>query len=75
MIQAAILVFGAIGAGLIARGGRAELLGFVVAFLAQPFWLVETFAAGQWGMHLLACWYTCAWGWGAWTRWEDAYGR
>ena len=68
MIQAAILILGALGSFLIARGGRAEFYGFVVAFLGQPFWVVDTWCNGQWGMYLLACWYTCIWGYGAWVR-------
>lgn len=69
MIQFAIVITGAIGATLIAAGGRLAAWGFLVALAGQPFWLVETWTAGQWGMYLSACWYTCSWAYGAWVRW------
>ena len=42
--------------------------GFVAGLVSQPLWIFETYRARQWGLCLLACWYTWSWAAGAWAR-------
>lgn len=35
----------------------------------QPFWLYATYTSGQWGIFILALFYTAAWGKGLWVYW------
>lgn len=71
MIQLAIVILGGLGAALIATGGQLALWGFLVALLAQPFWIIATLRARprQWGMLAMAVYYSGVWAYGAWVRW------
>ncbi|WP_234197089.1 hypothetical protein [Pseudacidovorax sp. NFM-22] len=68
--QALILMCGATAAWLSqdqrpARSRWACLFGLA----SQPFFLLSTWRAEQWGMFLLAILYTAAWSKGAWSYW------
>lgn len=39
-------------------GTRHKRLGFVVGLLGQPFWLITTYEAGQWGAFIASLWFT-----------------
>lgn len=43
--------------------------GFIVGFAAQPAWLYETSASGQFGMLLVSIFFTWAYGQGIWNFW------
>jgi hypothetical protein len=68
VIQAAILITGAIGGALYVCGGPA-LLGACITLAGQPFWIVETWRKRQWGMLALSLWWTGVWAFGAWKAW------
>lgn len=42
----------------------------VLGLASQPFWLIETWAAGQAGMFLLSVAYTATWAYGLWMYWR-----
>lgn len=41
----------------------------VMGLLGQPFWLVETISAGQWGIVALCALYTWSWARGFYVHW------
>lgn len=55
--QLVLLVITGTGMALLGVAGRAFRWGALVSLCAQPFWLVVTWSAGQWGMFLLAALY------------------
>ena len=42
-------------------GRRWQRWGHVFGLASQPFWLIATWSAGQWGMFVLALVYTFMW--------------
>lgn len=48
---------------------RARLVGCVLGLASQPFWIYTTFEHQQWGMLVLAGWYTWMWGKGIYNNW------
>lgn len=48
---------------------RSQRWAPVLGLIAQPFWLVATFRAEQWGMFALSIVYTVAWMRGIRTHW------
>lgn len=69
MIQAAILILGALGGALYVLGGRFAAAGALVILLGQPCWIIETWRKRQWGMLALSLWWTGVWALGAWKQW------
>ena len=59
MAQASILILSSAAMWLIAMPSLAWW-GFIVGLAAQPFWLIETLRAGQWGMFANSLIYTGA---------------
>lgn len=59
LVQAAILVLTSTSMWLIATPAFAPV-GFAVGIAAQPFWLVSTWQARQWGMFVNTVVYTGA---------------
>ncbi len=59
--QAAILILGAIGIGLMAISDDAARWGIALVLAGQPLWIVETRRKRQWGMFALSIWFTLAW--------------
>ena len=69
LVQGIILVL--TGAGLWLTGSRkarVQFWGYAMAFGAQPFWILDTYAHGQWGMLALSLWLCCSFARGAWVR-------
>jgi hypothetical protein len=66
LLQGVMLVAGAIAIVLASMPPRRARWGWLVGLAAQPLWLYSTFNAGQWGMFVLALFYTWGWGAGAW---------
>lgn len=68
--QAVILLSGALAILLTQIGidGVGRYACFV-GLIGQPFWLVETARARQWGMWALSVFYTGAWLMGGWVYW------
>lgn len=70
-LQAAIMILGGIGGALHILGMDARL-GAAIALAGQPFWIVATWRARQWGILAVVLWWTGvwavaaakAWGWG-----------
>ena len=61
--QIAILVFGAASILLISlKSPKKNLWGWIFGLAHEPFWFYTTFHNEQWGIFLLAIWYTYAWG-------------
>lgn len=69
--QAAILIFSTAGIWLIAYPQTAAA-GFAVGLAAQPFWLLETWRARQWGMFLNSLLWTGAFSAGLFNHWHGA---
>lgn len=69
-LQAAILITSAIGATMVALPPISPLhrYGYLLLALAQPLWLFDTARRGQWGMFLVAIFYTGTWVHGALIR-------
>lgn len=38
--------------------GRHKRLGFMVGLMGQPFWLITSYSAGQWGVFITSLWFT-----------------
>jgi hypothetical protein len=69
MIQAAILVTGALAILLTQMSPDAAHYACLVGLIGQPFWLRATWRARQWGMWALSVFYTGAWLLGVWLNW------
>lgn len=64
-----------LGGGAILLVSREEPLrswGFLLGLASQPFWLVSTWQARQWGMFALSLWYCLGWAAGVWRHWPWA---
>lgn len=72
MIQAAILILSAAAMWLVSGRSRHGRLGWALGLASQPFWLWETWHAAQWGMFLLAVFYTGTWARGLINHWKTA---
>lgn len=67
-LQAALLTLSAIAGLLVALPPPGQGWGFVVGLASQPLWFIATWRARQWGMLVLALWYTGAWSVGIWNH-------
>jgi len=56
--QAMIFILGAVSIWLLSCKGKWQLAGFVVGLLSEPFWMYEVWINKQWGIALLAIWYS-----------------
>lgn len=72
MIQAAILILSAAAMWLVSGRSRHARLGWAIGLVSQPFWLYATWQADQWGMFLLAVFYTGTWARGLVNHWGAA---
>jgi len=67
--QAVILVFsGAAIALLSSPQHHVRRWAFPIGLVAQPFWLISTWTAGQWGMFALTVVWTLSYLYGAWRH-------
>jgi|GEM_PF-1912959 len=72
IFQALIALLGGAAIILVARDGQLRSWGFLLGLASQPFWVLETWRARQWGMLFLSLWYCLGWGLGAWKHWPWA---
>lgn len=71
LAQGAILFFGVVSVWLVgSRSQRARFWGCVAGLAGQPFWMLVTLRAEQWGIFVLACWYTVSWARGIKNAWR-----
>lgn len=64
MFQGIILITSALSIWFVSRKESWGRYGFLIGFLGQPFWLIETYKSKQGGMFLLSLWYFYVWGQG-----------
>ncbi|MFH1059222.1 MAG: hypothetical protein V1797_11180 [Pseudomonadota bacterium] len=57
---------------LVSREEPLRSWGFLLGLASQPFWLVATWQARQWGMFALSLWYCLGWAAGVWRHWPWA---
>ncbi len=70
-VQGALLTLSAAGAWFVTEPMmRQRRIGYLLGLLSQPFWLWATYTADQWGMFVLACWYTVVWSRGVYRGWK-----
>ncbi len=67
--QVAIAVMGGAAIWLVARLEKWKRWGYIIGFCSQPFWFYATITAEQWGMFVLAIWYTYCWMQGIYNYW------
>ena len=67
--QIIIIVFGAVAIWLIGRREVWKRWGYIIGLCAQPAFLYTTWKYEQWGIFLLALWYTYAYGQGIYNYW------
>lgn len=67
--QVAVAILGGAAILLVSRDGPLRAWGFLLGLASQPFWLLATWQARQWGMFLLSLWYCLGWGLGVWRYW------
>ncbi len=65
--QIIILVFGCSAIWLVGRKEHWKKWGYLCGLLSQPFWFYTLVKNDQWGLFILCCWYTYAWGQGTWN--------
>lgn len=53
------------------RDEYARKWGPVFGLCSQPFWIIATASAGQWGMLFLSLVYTVMWVRGIWNAWRE----
>lgn len=61
LLQAAILALSLASVALVSTTGEWHRWGFVVGLASQPFWLIATWRARQWGMLALSIFYVGFW--------------
>ena len=67
--QLFILVLGVGGVALAMSPSRQlQAYGVLVVLCAQPFWFYSAYTAGQWGVVLLAFWFTFCHAKGIWNH-------
>ncbi len=71
-LQWTLLIVSATAALLMAQQPPLQKWGFIVGLCSQPFWLMATWRAKQWGMFALAVWYTGVWSLGIYNHWIAA---
>lgn len=70
MNQALLLILSGAAVWLVtSRDRKRRLLGCACGLLGQPLWIWSAWQAGQWGILLLALWYTWAWARGLVLEW------
>lgn len=67
-LQLAIAVLSLAAMAMIASTGSWHKWGFVVGLISQPFWILATWRARQWGMLTLSVLYVFVWIFGIGSR-------
>ena len=68
--QVGIAIFGCSAIFLVGCKGRIRRYGFLFGLLGQPFWFYSAWKAEQWGIFVLAFWYTFSWANGLKNNWK-----
>jgi hypothetical protein len=72
LAQFGIVVFGCSAVWLVGRKDKKiSRWGYVAGLLSEPFWLYTAVSNDQWGIVVLAVWYTYAWGSGFLNHFYD----
>lgn len=67
MMQLLILVSAMVAIALVTQPhARTRAAGCLVGLAGQPFWILETWHGGQWGMLLVSLWFAAVYALGAW---------
>lgn len=69
-ILLAIFGLGAVYMSMVSTKPRHRRWAPVVGLAGQPFWLIATISAHQWGMVAVCCCYTALYARGAWMAWR-----
>jgi hypothetical protein len=64
-----IVVFGCAAVWMVGRRESWKKWGYVLGLCSQPAWIYTTWKSEQWGILIVAVWYTYAWGHGAYNYW------
>ena len=67
--QIGIVVFGCAAIWFIGRREAWRRWGFILGLCSQPFWFWTAYEHRQWGVGVLAVFYTYAWAQGVWNYW------
>lgn len=70
LLQVAIVVLGGASVHVLGLPGW-EWLGYCLAVLAQPFWLLDSYRREQWGIFWVSMFYTWQWLQGAVAHFPD----
>ena len=69
IVQVAIAVLSATAIWLVGRLEKWKRWGYIVGLFSQPFWFYSTITTEQWGIFVLAIWYTYCWTQGIYNYW------
>lgn len=61
LIQVWIVLFGCLAAFLITIKGKHRRMGYIAGLIGQPAWFYTTYTNEQWGVFVLAFFYTYCW--------------
>jgi len=68
-LQAIILLSSvAVIPALVSTEARVRRIGLTIGLIGQPAWLLSSFLHAQWGIALVAMWWTMFYAWGLWTH-------
>lgn len=68
-VQVAIAVLSGVAMWLVGRIESWKRWGYIIGLCSQPFWFYSTIATEQWGIFVLAIWYTYCWIQGIYNYW------
>ncbi|WP_211314808.1 hypothetical protein [Thioalbus denitrificans] len=68
LIQLGMTLFSGAAIWMVGRPEPWSRWGYLVGLVGQPFWFAAAVQSGQWGLFLITCWFTYAWGQGVWLR-------
>lgn len=68
MIQLMILILGGLAILLMSRTDKWCKWGFAAGLLSEPLWIYEALRTDQWGVFILAAWWTLWYAVGLWRR-------
>lgn len=73
VLQAVIVLSSCTAIALLAQlQTRRRRWGYLIGLVGQPAWLFAGWHAGQWGIVLVALWWTGWFAWGCATHWRRA---
>jgi hypothetical protein len=67
--QIGIAIFGVSAIWFVGRREPWRRWGYICGLCSQPFWLVATWRAEQWGIFCLSLFYAYSWAQGVWNYW------